>query len=62
MDINKDDLSLEDLIISAGLWLLQNPEKKVHDFDSEYLVHLKLNLDTAIADMQGSLHWINITD
>lgn len=56
MDIDKDDLSLEALIISAGLWLLQNPEKKVHDFDSEYLVHLKVNLDTAIADMQGSLH------
>lgn len=56
MEFDKDDLSLEDLIISAGLWLLQNPEKRVHDFDSEYLVKLKLNLDTAVADMQGSLH------
>jgi hypothetical protein len=56
MEINKDDLSLEHLIISAGLWLLQNPEKKVHDFDSEYVVHLKVKLETACAEMQGSVH------
>lgn len=56
MEFNKEDITLEALIISAGLWLLQNPEKKVNDFDSEYLTYLKLNLDSTLAEIQGSLH------
>ena len=56
MVINKEDLTLEALIISAGLWLLKNPEKKVKDFDLEYLINLKLKLETTYAKLQGSIH------
>ena len=56
MEFNKEDITLEALIISAGLWLLQNPDKKVADFDPEYLIYLKVNLDSTLAEMQGSLH------
>ncbi len=56
MEFDKEDITLEALIISAGLWLLQNPNKKVADFDSEYLVYLKLNLDSTLAEIQGSIH------
>jgi len=56
MEFNKEDITLEALIISAGLWLLQNPDKKVADFDTEYLLNLKLNLDSTLAEMQGSIH------
>ena len=56
MEFDKEDITLEALIISAGLWLLQNPHKKVADFDPEYLTYLKLNLETTYAEMQGSIH------
>lgn len=56
MEFDKEDISLEALIISAGLWLLRNPNKKVADFDPEYLVYLKLHLETIYAEMQGSIH------
>lgn len=56
MEFNKEDITLEALIISAGLWLLQNPDKKVADFDPEYLIYLKQNLETTYAEMQGSIH------
>jgi len=56
MKPDKKDITLEALVISAGLWLLKNPEKKVIDFDTEYLLNLKLNLDVALATARGSIH------
>jgi hypothetical protein len=57
MRLKKDgDLSIKDMLIAGGLWLLQNRDKEIEDMDEEYLIILSAGLDAEVAKLLGEVH------
>tara|TARA_R110000764_G_scaffold222076_1_gene310697 strand:+ start:308 stop:457 length:150 start_codon:yes stop_codon:yes gene_type:complete len=49
-------MEVENLIVAAGMWLLNNKEKNLEDMDIEFILTLNLSLQAEVAKIQGELH------
>lgn len=56
MKLDKKDLSLEDMLIGVGMWLLERPDRTTSDVDDGYLSELMLKIEHVLAAKKGSIH------
>ena len=54
--MSEEDISLESLMIAAGVWLLEHRDKSVGDMDDEFICLLSLRLQKELAALHGELH------
>lgn len=50
------DLTIKEMLIAGGLWLLQSPEREITDMDEEYLILLSAGIDAEVAKLFGEVH------